>query len=160
MLLLHLIPFGTHIRPNLDPSARVHARSGFIIATKTALIAYETTSKDGQKGCQTLDHCFARVLRPRFRHILKVQRDEGVDPEVDGDVSRSRGFWRSVEDAALDIFRAWAAVLDESAIARCRCGLRVVEAYATVAGRILALLGQATLDIRRIVRAEVGDGEG
>lgn len=138
----------------------MHARSGFTIAAETALIAEETPSKDREERCKALDHGFAGVIRPGFRHILEVQRDEGVHPEVDGDVSRSRGFWRSVEDAALDIFRAWAAVLDESAIARCRCGLRVVEAYATVAGRILALLGQATLDIRGIVRAEVGDGEG
>lgn len=100
------------------------------------------------------------MLRPRFRHILEVQRDEGVHPEVDGDVPGSRGLWRSVEDAALDIFGPWAAIFDKSPIARGRCDLRVVEAYATVAGRVLTLLGQTALDIRWIVRAEIGDGEG
>lgn len=89
-----------------------------------------------------------------------MQRDEGVDPEVDGDVSASRGLGGSVEDAALDILGAWTTILDEGSIARGRCGLWIVETYATVAGRVLALLGQATFDIRWIVGAEIGDGEG
>lgn len=102
----------------------------------------------------------ARMIRPRVCNVFEVERYERFDPEVDIDLAAgTRIGGRCVEHAALDIVGTGAAAFDKAAAALVDWAW-IVQAHASFAGGVGALLGDTALDVGRIVRTGTRDGEG